>query len=300
MVIFDTFAQEVRPDELLRSTIETPKGEVLLGSVVDYTISNAVQSIKREDTSLVVAVEADLQEGYQAGRVQSVFQEFADSYEFPEGISYKAGGENAENAELLIAVLVSFIVAVLLIFVILVLLFNSFAQPLIILYSVVLALMGINIGLFLMNILNQIGLFYTPIPYSLPFGIGFIALTGIVVNDAIILIDKINRNIQIGMTDFDTVLEAGRSRLQPIILTTLTTVFGLLPLAFQDEFWAGLALTVVFGLFAGSSMTLFVIPALYYELFLTKKSIVPYVFFPVLLLTRPIKRVVKKLKRRFT
>ena len=185
------------------------------------------------------------------------------------------------------------------IFVILVLLFNSFAQPLIILYSVVLALLGVNIGLFIMNVLNDLGVFYAKIPYSLPFGIGFIALTGIVVNDAIILIDKINRNIKIGMEAIPTVIEAGRSRLQPIILTTLTTVFGLLPLAYQDEFWAGLSFTVVFGLFAGSAMTLFVIPALYYELFLVKKSVVPYIFFPPLLFSRVFTFFVKKVQRFF-
>lgn len=65
--------------------------------------------------------------------------------------------------------------------------------------------------------------------------------------------------------------EAGKSRLEPVILTTVTTVFGVLPLAFQDAFWAGLSYTVVFGLFFGSAMTLLVIPSLYYELFLRKK-----------------------------
>ncbi len=114
------------------------------------------------------------------------------------------------------------------------------------------------------------------------FGIGFIALTGVVVNDAIILVDRINRNIarlqRHNNTDILTepqfeqaIQTGGEARLQPIIVTTLTTVFGVLPLALQDAFWAGLGFTMIFGLMAGSAMTLFVIPSLYYTLY--KKSI---------------------------
>ena len=103
--------------------------------------------------------------------------------------------------------------------------FNSYSQPLMILYTVVLATLGVNIGLFV-----------TGNPYSMTFGIGFIALTGIVVNDAIILIDRINRNLDRLNRNFPhgtlkkedyikAMMAAGRSRLEPIIVTTLTTVF---------------------------------------------------------------------------
>jgi len=104
------------------------------------------------------------------------------------------------------------------------------------------------------------------------FAIWFIALTWVVVNDAIILIDRINKNLAKWIDDLHAVISAGKSRLQPIIVTTLTTVFWVLPLALQDEFWAWLWFTIVFWLFAWSTMTLFVIPSLYYEVVLRKNE----------------------------
>ena len=105
----------------------------------------------------------------------------------------------------------------------------------------------------------------------MPFMIWFIALTWVVVNDAIIFIDRINKNLEKGIDWIHSIIWAGKSRLQPIIVTTLTTVFWVLPLALQDEFWAGLGFTIVFGLVAWSSMTLFVIPSLYYQFILKKE-----------------------------
>jgi hypothetical protein len=119
-------------------------------------------------------------------------------------------------------------------------------------YSIIMGLLGTNIGLRI-----------TGNPYSMSFGIGFIALTGIVVNDAIVFIDRANSNMRRWMSRSDAVIETGKSRLQPIILTTLTTVVWLSSVARQDEFFAGLAYTIMFGLATASVMTLFVIPALY-------------------------------------
>lgn len=97
------------------------------------------------------------------------------------------------------------------------------------------------------------------------FGIGFIALTGIVVNIAIVFIDKINTNVARGMTPVAAVIDSGKTRLQPILLTQLNTVFGLLPTALQDKFFAGLSYTVMFGLAITTLLTIYVIPLLYLE-----------------------------------
>jgi multidrug efflux pump subunit AcrB len=120
----------------------------------------------------------------------------------------------------------------------------------------------------------------------MPFMIGFIALTWIVVNDAIILIDRINKGIinaesphsvspkerEVAQIDYiEQLIIAWRTRLQPIIVTTLTTIFWVLPLALQDEFWAWLGFTIIFWLFVWSFMTLVVVPILYYYLVLRKK-----------------------------
>lgn len=107
---------------------------------------------------------------------------------------------------------------------------------------------------------------------SMPFAIGFIAFTGIGVNHAIILLDAVNINLQRGMTDIEALVEAGSSRFEPMLLTTLTTVFGILPLALKDEFWAGLGFTVIFGLIFASFMTLFVVKGVYYEIYLKPKN----------------------------
>jgi HAE1 family hydrophobic/amphiphilic exporter-1 len=104
------------------------------------------------------------------------------------------------------------------------------------------------------------------------FAIWFIALTWIVINNAIIYIDKINTNLREWLKDKDAILQAGKSRLIPMLVTTITTIFGILPIALQDQFWAGLWFTIVFWLITGTIMTLFVIPALYYQVFLKKRG----------------------------
>ena len=105
---------------------------------------------------------------------------------------------------------------------------------------------------------------------SMPFGIGFIAFTGIAVNHGIILIDAININIRKGMTGITALVEAGSSRLEPMILTTLTTSLGILPLALRDAFWAALGFTIIFGLIACTFLTLFIVKGIYYEAIMKK------------------------------
>ena len=265
------FENTLNPTDITDLIINTNAGKIRVWDFVSYAFEPWLSSIGREDGKITIGANSDLEPGVLPTEVQPKLIEFAESYNFPEGISYSAGGENEENAELIQATLQSFFIALFLIFTILVFQFNSYSQPIIILYSVVLALLWVNIGLFL-----------TGNPYSMTFGIWFIALTGVVVNDAIILVDRINRNLDrlvrnagdktLELEDYvESLVAAGKSRLQPIIVTTLTTLFWVLPLALQDAFWAGLWFTIIFGLFAGSFMTLFIIPALYYSIYLRKK-----------------------------
>ena len=106
----------------------------------------------------------------------------------------------------------------------------------------------------------------------MPFAIWFISLTWIVINDAIILIDRINVLVKRWIDKYDAVLDAWRQRLQPIIITTLTTVFWIIPIAMQDNFWLWLWWTIIFGLAMWSAMTLIAIPALYMLRTWNKKS----------------------------
>ncbi len=262
-VIYDSFIDEVSPSDVSNILITTPSGSIPAGEVMDYSIDNAVWEISREDTKISIKVNADLEDEFstQGPVLQAKLTERAESYSFPEWLSFDAAWESDENAELIAAAGKGFLISIFLMLVILVLQFNSFRKPAIILYSVFLALLWVNIGLFV-----------TGNPYSMPFAIWFIALTWIVVNDAIIFIDKINKNLSHGVDTFESIIEAWRSRLQPIILTTLTTLLWVLPIALQDEFWAWLGYTMIFWLFAGSAMTLFVIPSLYYMAFVKEEK----------------------------
>jgi len=274
------FDKSIDPADIMNLVIPTRIWEVRVGDYASFDFQPWLSSINREDGKITIGVNSDLETWVLPTSVQPLLIDFAESYNFPEGISYTAWWENQENAELIQSTLQSFFIALFLIFTILVFQFNSYSQPIIILYSVILALLWVNIGLFL-----------TWNPYSMTFAIWFIALTWVVVNDAIILVDRINRNLdRLVRNAWDKVLEledyveslvaAGKSRLQPIIVTTLTTLFWVLPLATQDAFWAGLWYTLIFGLFAGSFMTLFVIPALYYTIYLKKKIVNPEVLWP--------------------
>jgi multidrug efflux pump subunit AcrB len=206
------FINTIKPDDILSHTFSVGPKTYRLGDFVEPIFKNAVASVKREAGLVTVSVGADFEVGINATETQAKFTAFANKYDFPPGINYKAGGENAENSDLVIAVLIAFFIAILAIFSLLTLLFNSFTQPVIVLYSVIMSLPYVMIGLLITG--NQ---------FSLPFGIGFIAFTGIAVNHGIILLDAININLRKGMQSFTALVEAGSSRLEPMLLTTLTT-----------------------------------------------------------------------------
>lgn len=270
------FENYLSPSDIENLVIDTRIWKIRVWDFAQYSFSPGLSSVQREDTKIVISVESDLDIWVLPSDVQPDFLSFAQQYDYPTGISFSAWWENEENADLIWSTIRSFGIALFLIFSILVFQFNSFSRPAIILYSVVLAFLWVNIWLFL-----------TENPYSMPFAIWFIALTGVVVNDAIIFVDRMMKNIsklEMSTQDIsqnkylDAISAAGKSRLQPIIVTTLTTVFWVLPLALQDEFWAGLGFTIIFGLFAGSLMTLFVIPALYYQSYLAPSIIWPFFY----------------------
>lgn len=183
----------------------------------------------RKNGDINITVGADLHEAGNTLIVTQKILEYAKEYPFPKGISYTIGGENTENAELITAMMTALILAMVVIFAILTLQFNSYSQPMMVFYSVVIAIPFVFVGLLLTG--NDL---------SLTFGIGFIAFMGISVNHGIILIDAINSNIAAGVDRHSSVADAAASRLEPMLLTTVTTVLGILPIAMQDKFWGGL------------------------------------------------------------
>lgn len=257
IISLEEFENELNPKDIEDLVINTKVWNVRVWDFANYNFVKSVSAITREKWKVIISVNSDSEVWFLPTDIQPKLEDFAKKYNFPEWISYSSWWEQSENMDLIISTLKSLIISIFLIFLILVLQFNSISQPLIIMYSIVLALLWVNFWLYL-----------TWNPYSMPFGIWFIALTWVVVNDAIILIDRLNMTMDFSRPlSKSEVIEkislAWKTRLQPIIVTTLTTVFWILPLAMQDEFWAWLWYTIVFGLTVASFMTLFAIPILY-------------------------------------
>lgn len=118
--------------------------------------------------------------------------------------------------------------------------------------TIPLALIGVFLGLAIFNM-----------PLGFPGLIGVLALFGIVVKNAIILVDKINLNINSKIPFYEAIIDAGKARFEAIFITSLSTILGILPITLSDEFWRGLGSAVIFGLMLSSFLTLFVIPILF-------------------------------------
>jgi len=269
IVSFKQFENNLSPEDIDNLVVNTKVWKIRVWDFAHFEFKRAVNAITRENWDIIISVWSEVEKGYLPTDIQPKLDEFAKNYNYPNGISFLKSWEAQDNMDLIISTIKSLFISIFLIFSILVFQFNSYKQPLIVMYSIVLALLWVNIWLYL-----------TGNPYSMPFGIWFIALTWVVVNDAIILIDKMNKSIKYKeehtkskhINYMEQVVLAGKTRLQPIIVTTLTTIFWVLPLALQDEFWAWLWFTIIFWLFVWSFMTIIVIPILYYSIVLRKKK----------------------------
>ncbi|MFH1533777.1 MAG: efflux RND transporter permease subunit [Nitrospirota bacterium] len=240
--------------EIKSFQIPTPGGYmVTLGEIGEYEFGPSLSSIAREDEKRIIKVTGDTEADADITEVTAAIQAEIDKLDLQNGYDVKFGGDMEQIAESFNELFQSMFVAIILIAFTLVLMFNSFKQPLIILLTLPLALIGVFPGLM------AIGL-----KLSFPAFLGVVALTGIVVNDAIVLIDRINVNRRNGMEFASSISEAAEARLQPIVMTSLTTIIGILPLALADEFWTGLGFSLIFGLVASTLLTLIVIPVLYY------------------------------------
>jgi HAE1 family hydrophobic/amphiphilic exporter-1 len=235
-------------------TVKTNTGEAPITDFIDIGLGAGRRSIRHIDAQRTITVSSDVMPGTTAIEIFNKLSEGQSTITIPDGYSVKFGGEQEDLAESLNDMFRAMILGILLIAALLVLQFNSFKQPLYILATIPLALIGVFPGLLLIDL-----------PLSFPGIIGVVALVGIVVNNAIILVDRINYNRAHQSTLQKAVTEATSSRFQPILLTTMTTVLGLLPLALTDEGWGPLGYTIIFGLTFSTVLTLVVIPLLYYR-----------------------------------
>ncbi|MCU0679167.1 MAG: efflux RND transporter permease subunit [Planctomycetes bacterium] len=233
--------------------LATPRGEYIpLNKIASFSLEPALEAINHRDGERLVTVTADLAAGGDLPAVLAAFNEAAGSLKQPEDYRVVVGGELEDIAQSYRETFLSMIVAVIMIAFILVLQFNSFRQPFIILSTLPLAIIGVIAGL---NLLRM--------PFSFPVFLGIVALAGVAVNDAIVLIDRINKNLELGMDRIEGIIEGGVARLQPIFLTSVTTIAGIFPLIFADEIWRGFSIALIFGLISSTILTLVVVPILY-------------------------------------
>lgn len=239
--------------QLLGTLIPTPVGQqVPLSELVDAELTSAVTTIRHYNTDRTVSVRANVEEGYVLADVLSAIQDRLAEEEIPEGMRIEFGGENEDTAESLASLGRASMIALMIILIILVYQFKSFKQVFMVFTTMPLAIMGVLYGLAIIRV-----------PLSFPGMIGIVALLGIVVNDAIVLIDKINQNREFEDSVPDAVEAGCVQRLQPVIMTTLTTALGVLPLIFTGETFRDLAIVMAIGITIATLFTLVIIPALY-------------------------------------
>jgi HAE1 family hydrophobic/amphiphilic exporter-1 len=230
-------------------------GSINMSQVASLEVRPSLLSIDHRDGDRIVTVTADTVTGADLQRIIQDFGEVKENIVMPDNFSIEVGGETEDIASSFQELFYSMIVAVILIAAILVLQFNSFRQPLIILFTLPLAIIGVVFGL---GVMGQ--------AFSFPVFIGLVALSGIVVNDAIVLVDKINRNREDGLELYEAIVDGGISRMQPIFLTSITTIAGVFPLIFANEMWVGMSLAIIFGLLFATLLNLIVLPTFYVSL----------------------------------
>ncbi|MBT7260360.1 MAG: efflux RND transporter permease subunit [Desulfobacula sp.] len=248
---------EASIDEL---RIRTRDGrEIPLNQVADIEMKRGYSTIQRVDRKRIIIVISDINEDIANAReiVEDLKMNYLDTLvnRFP-GVTYDLEGQAKRTKESIDSLKLGFSLAAMVIFLLLASQFRSYVQPIIIMTAIPFGLIGAIIGHYFMNLdITMISIF------------GIVALSGIVVNDSLILIDFINSEVRKGTKVFDSVIEAGQNRFRPVLLTSVTTVAGLFPLlletSFQAQFLIPMAVSISFGLMAATILTLVFVPSLY-------------------------------------
>ncbi len=258
-------------DALRKLMIPSPVGQLVpLTTLATIKYAGTIGDINRINHERVVTVKANVDETKVPGSVAKIqAEELLRDFILPPGYDIKFTGQHEHEQESKEFLTKTFVIAIFLIFLILVTIFNSVSQPVIILTSVILSLGGVYLGLTVMRY-----------PFGIIMsGVGVISLAGVVVNNAIVLIDYANKLISRGMALQDAIISAGATRLRPVMLTAITTILGLLPMATgvsidfrkmsislvseTSQYWKSMSIVVIFGLMLATLLTLVVVPTLY-------------------------------------
>lgn len=243
---------------ILDSRITLKSGEnIRISDVAEFRAEEGPSKIEKKDKKKKIVIYANMKDELDLKTAQELVIQTLEDMGYPEGITYGTGGKSADMAEMSEQLQYTFMIAVFLIYFILVWQFESFIMPFVIILSIPLSTTGAFYALYLAGL-----------SIDAMVSVGFVMLAGIVVNNAIVLIDFINFRREIGDNMNKALITAGKTRLRPILMTTLTTVLGMLPLMFSNgegsEIYKGMSFVVVFGLSAATLLTLIVIPVFYY------------------------------------
>ncbi|MFQ5738591.1 MAG: efflux RND transporter permease subunit [Acidobacteriota bacterium] len=247
--------------DVLAVPVQTPRGMVVpLKTLVHLERSEGAIAIRRKDQQRIVAVTGDLTGEADMGSIVSQLQRKFQTLSLPSDMAIVFSGEWEEQQEAFFVLKISLILAVMLVYLVMAAQFESFKHPLLIMFSLPLGAIGVILALFL-----------THTTFNMQAFIGVIMLVGIVVNNAIVLVDyilQLQRKHDFSL--LDALTTGGRRRLRPILMTTLTTVLGLTPMALGlgegGELQAPMARVLIGGLISSTFITLFLIPTLYLTL----------------------------------
>ncbi|MCD1597803.1 efflux RND transporter permease subunit [Rheinheimera aquimaris] len=253
-------------DQLQRLTIQTSRGQVPLGNFVELVPAPKTSIIKRIDSNRAVTIKADLAPGFQVTeRLKALL---GSDIKLPDNVHVKTAGESADQQEAMTFLLGAFATAIFLMLMILLVQFNSWYQTLLILSAIIFSTAGVLLGLLVNG--QSFGIVMV--------GMGIIGLAGIVVNNNIVLIDTYNQLRDSGLSAFEAALETGCLRLRPVLLTSITTVLGLMPMVLavnvnllepslgfgapSTQWWTQLSSAIAGGLTFATVLTLFLTPCM--------------------------------------
>ena len=265
-------SQRENIDDLFRLRVPNARGDsVPLSSLGEFSYTGGYGTIRRINQKRVITLTADA-EGRLATAVLNDVQRLLGRLELPSGYQIRYAGEKEEQDKAQAFLTKAFVAALFLIVLILVAQFNALTVPFIILSTVILSLIGVLAGLLICHM--PFGIIMT--------GVGVISLAGVVVNNAIVLLDYTRLLQRRGLELLPAVIEAGATRLRPVLLTAITTILGLIPMAVgvsydfhkmawalrseSSQWWSSMAIAVIFGLAFATLLTLVVLPTLYVTL----------------------------------
>ncbi len=266
--ILARFPEQYRTlDQLDNIRVNTPMGPIPVGNFVERTAEQRTGMLRRVDTRRIMFIKADVAEGVLPDDKVREIKAWLETAELPHGVEVVFKGEDEEQQAAQAFLMKAFAVALFLMAIILVTQFNSFYSAFLILFAVVMSTVGVLLGLLAIG--QPFGIVMS--------GIGVIALAGIVVNNNIVLIDTFDRLVKISKDARSAILRTGAQRLRPVMLTTVTTILGLLPMVLQinidfitrevstgapsTQWWVQLSTAIVFGLAFATLLTLLVTPS---------------------------------------